>query len=271
MPFDEIDVRRAFGEDEFFPLFQPLVNLQSGHLVSFEVLARWNHAQLGLIQPDAFIPMVQRSGLINTFTQMILRKAFATAPLLPPSIMLSVNLSPYQLLDFTLPGQIHAAADRGGFPLDRLTIEVTETALLDDIAHAQEVARELKAMHCRLSLDGFGTGHSNLNHLLELPFDELKVDRTFIHAMTQSQERTKIVGAVIGMGKGFGLTTVAAGVETEEQAAILNLIGCDLVQGWLYGRPAPAEEIPRMISAPPMPCPTGAAESLVTANSSSVQ
>jgi len=240
MPFDEIDVRRAFGEDEFFPLFQPLVNLQTGHLVSFEVLARWNHAQLGLIQPDAFIPIVQKSGLINILTQKILRKAFATAPLLPPTIMLSVNLSPNQLLDSTLPGQIHAAADRGGFPLDRLTIEVTEAALLDDIAHAQEVARELKAMHCRLSLDGFGTGHSNLNHLLELPFDELKVDRSFVNAMTRSQDRTRIVGAVIGMGKGFGLTTVAAGVETEEQAAILNLMGCDLVKaGSMAGPPQP--------------------------------
>jgi EAL domain-containing protein (putative c-di-GMP-specific phosphodiesterase class I) len=271
MPFDTVDVRRAFGEDEFFPLFQPLVNLQTGHVVSFEVLARWNHAQLGLIQPDAFIPMVQKSGLINTFTQMILRKAFATAPLLPPPIMLSVNLSPYQLLDFTLPGQIRAAAEHGGFPLDRLTFEVAETALLDGIPSAQEIARELKAMHCRLSLDGFGTGHSNLNHLLELPFDELKVDRSFIRTMTQSPDRTKIVGAIIGMGKGFGLTTVAAGVETEDQVAILNLIGCDLVQGWLYGRPAPADEIPRMIAAPPRPCPAVAEESLIAANSSSIQ
>jgi EAL domain-containing protein (putative c-di-GMP-specific phosphodiesterase class I) len=271
MPFDEIDVRRAFGEDEFFPLFQPLVNLQTGRLVSFEVLARWNHAELGLIQPDAFIPILQKSGLINILTQKILKKAFATAPMLPHPIMLSVNFSPCQLLDCTLPGQIRAAAERGGFPLHRLTIEVTEGALLDDIPSAQEIARELKAMHCRLSLDGFGTGHSDLNHLLELPFDELKVDRSFVRTMTQSQERAKIVGAVIGMGKGFGLTTVAAGVETEEQAVILNLIGCDLVQGWLYGRAAPAEEIPRMIAAPPRPCPPDAAESLVTANSSSIQ
>lgn len=271
MPFDVIDVRRAFGEDEFFPLFQPLVNLQTGRLVSFEVLARWNHAQLGLIQPDAFISIIQKSGLINTLTQKILSKAFATAPMLPPHIMLSVNLSPCQLLDSTLPGQIQGAADRGGFPLDRLTIEITEGALLDDIPRAQEVAHELKAMHCRLSLDGFGTGHSDLNHLLELPFDELKVDRSFVHVMTQSTDRTRIVGAVIGMGKGFGLTTVAEGVETEEQAVILNLIGCDVVQGWLYGRPAPAEEIPRMLSAPPRPCPIFAGDSLIAANSSSIQ
>ena len=271
MPFDAIDVRRAFGEDEFFPLFQPLVNLQTGHLVSFEVLARWNHAQLGLIQPDAFIPIIQKSGLINTLTQKILNKAFATAPMLPPHIMLSVNLAPCQLLDSTLPGQIRGAAERGGFPLDRLTIEVTEGALLDDIPDALEVARELKAMHCRLSLDGFGTGNSSLNHLLELPFDELKVDRSFVHVMTRSPDRTRIVGAVIGMGKGFGLTTVAEGVETEEQAGILNLIGCDVVQGWLYGRPAPAAEIPRMISVPPRPCPALAEESLVAASSSSIQ
>jgi EAL domain-containing protein (putative c-di-GMP-specific phosphodiesterase class I) len=267
MPFDEIDVRRAFGEDEFFPLFQPLVDLQTGHLVSFEVLARWNHAQLGLIPPDAFIPIIQKSGLINTFTQKILRKAFAAAPLLPSPIMLSVNLAPCQLLDSTLPGQIRGAAEQCGFPLDRLTIEVTEGALLDDIPHAQEVSHALKAMHCRLSLDGFGTRNSSLNHIQDLPFDELKVDRSFVHAMTQSRARTRIVGAVIGMGKGFGLTTVAEGVETEEQAAMLNWIGCDRVQGWLYGRPAPAHEIPRMLAAPPKPCPTLLTEDLIPANS----
>jgi EAL domain-containing protein (putative c-di-GMP-specific phosphodiesterase class I) len=256
MPFDKNDVRRAFRDDEFYPLFQPLVELRTGRLVGFEVLARWHHAELGPIQPDAFIPIIQRSGLINTLTQKILKRAFAATPMLPSAIRLSVNLSPYQLLDSTLPGQIGTAADLGGFPLDRLTIEVAESALLENAPRAKEVAHELKAMRCRLSLDDFGTGSSSLNHLQDLPFDELKVDKSFVQAMTESRDRTRIVAAVIGLGKSFGLTTVAEGVETEEQAAGLNWLGCELVQGWLYGRPAAAEEIPRMVAAPPKPCVT---------------
>ena len=271
MFLDYNDVCRALGEDEFFPFFQPLVELSSRQLTGFEALARWNHARLGAISPDAFISIVQKSGLINTLTRKLLEKTFAAAPLLSGSLRLSINLSPLQLVDEMLPGQIAAVARLGGFPLERLTIEMTQSALIDDLPNAQAVAGQMKAMHCRLSLDGFGTGHSNLNHLLELPFDELKVDRSFVRTMTQSPDRTKIVGAIIGMGKGFGLPTVAAGVETEDQVAILNLIGCDLVQGWLYGRPAPADEIPRMIAAPPRPCPTVAEESSIAANSSSIQ
>jgi EAL domain-containing protein (putative c-di-GMP-specific phosphodiesterase class I) len=256
MFLDAIDVRRAFGEDEFFPFFQPLIELRTGLLTGFEVLARWNHARLGSIAPDAFIPIVQKSGLINTLTQRILEKVFAAAPLVHSSLRLSINLAPPQLLDFTLPARIAAAAARGNFPLTRLTIEITETALMDDLPRAQEVARDLKARGCRLALDDFGTGSSSLNNLHALPFDELKVDGSFVRMMTKSPECRKIVSAVVGLGQGIGLNTVAEGVETEEQASLLNLLGCNLGQGWLYGKPASAEEIPGMVAAPPRLCAT---------------
>jgi EAL domain-containing protein (putative c-di-GMP-specific phosphodiesterase class I) len=256
MFLDEEDVRRAFGEEEFFPLFQPQVELLTGQLVGFEVLARWNHARLGAISPDAFIPIVQKCGFINPLTQKLLAKTFEVAPLLSGSLRLSVNLSPLQLLDVTIPCRIADAAEQAGFPLERLTVEMTEGALFDNLPRAQAVASELKAFHCRLSLDDFGTGHSSLFHLLDVPFDELKVDQSCIHAMTQSRAKRKIVAAVVALAKSLGLMTVAEGVETEEQAGIMNDLGCELAQGWLFGKPVSAAEISRMVSAAPGICTT---------------
>ena len=248
MYLDLQDVRRAFGEDEFFPFFQPFVALGSRQLVGFEALARWNHALLGALAPDAFIPIVQRCGYINTLTHKLLGKIFAAAPVLPASLRLSINISPLQLADETLPGQIAAVAAHGGFSLDRLTIEMTQSALLEDLSCAQTVAREMKAMYCRLALDNFGTGHSSLFHLQALPFDELKIDRSFVHVLSHNRDSRKIAAALVNLAKSMGMMTVAEGVETEEQAGIMTDLGCDLAQGFLFGRPAAAAEIPRMIA-----------------------
>jgi EAL domain-containing protein (putative c-di-GMP-specific phosphodiesterase class I) len=249
MSFDHLDVRRAFEEDEFFPLFQPLVKLSSGRLAGFEALARWNHARLGAISPDAFVPIVQKSGYINALTRKLLEKTFAASPLLPAGLRLSINLSPLQVMDETLPHQIAAVAERGGFPLDRLTVEMTEGALLNHLSCAEAVAGELKAMHCRLSLDNFGAGHSSLMHLHALPFDEVKIDRSLIHAMPHGRANRTIVAAIFKLGRDLGLETVAEGVETEEEAGILSEMQCDLAQGWYFGKPTAAAEIPRIIPA----------------------
>jgi EAL domain-containing protein (putative c-di-GMP-specific phosphodiesterase class I) len=248
MSLDHHDVRRAFEEDEFFPLFQPIVELRSRKICGFEALARWNHAQLGAISPDAFIPIVQKSGYINALTRKLLEKTFAAAPLLPAALRLSINLSPLQVMDETLPGQIAAVAERGGFPLDRLTVEMTEGALLNHFSCAEAVAGTLKDLHCRLSLDNFGAGHSSLIHLHALPFDEVKIDRSVIHAMTHSRASRTIVAAIFALGRDLGLETVAEGVETEEEAGILSEMHSDLAQGWYFGKPAAAVEIPRMLS-----------------------
>ena len=249
MSLDHHDVRRAFEENEFFPLFLPLVELRTRKIVGFEALARWNHAQLGAISPDAFIPIVQKCGYINALTRKLLEKTFAAASLLPSGLRLSINLSPLQLMDETLPAQIAAVAERGGFSLDRLTVEMTESALLNQNSSAQAVVGALKDLHCRLSLDYFGTGHSNLLHLLAMPFDKVKIDRSLIHAMTHNRASRIIVAAVVGLGRDLGLTTVAEGVETEEEADVLNEMQCDLAQGWLFGKPASAAEIPRIVSS----------------------
>jgi len=249
MFLDYQDVRRAFEEDEFFPLFQPQVELKSGELAGFEALARWNHARLGAISPDAFIPIVQKCGYINALTRRLLEKTFVAAPLLTEGLRLSINLSPLQLMDETLPGQIASVAERGGFPLDCLTVEITEGALLNHLSCAQAVAGALKDLHCRLSLDNFGAGCSSLLHLHALPFDEVKIDRSMIHGMAHNRALRMIVAAIVGLGRDLGLETVAEGVETEEEAVMLGEMQCNLAQGWHFGKPAAAAEIPRMISA----------------------
>jgi EAL domain-containing protein (putative c-di-GMP-specific phosphodiesterase class I) len=191
---------------------------------------------------------VQKCGYINTLTHKLLNKIFAITPLLSGSLRLSINLSPQQLMDETLPHQIASVAQRGGFLLDRLTIEMTQNVLLDDLKSAQAVVGEMKSMNCRLALDNFGTGHSSLFHLMALPFDELKIDRSFVHAIDHNQDSRKIVAALINLAKSLGMTTVAQGVETEVQAGIMNDLGCELGQGWLFGRPTAAEEVPRTIA-----------------------
>lgn len=248
MIFGDADMYRAFDEDEFFPYFQPLVELRSGQLAGFEVLARWRHGKLGIIPPDEFIPAVEKHGLIDRLTGAILEKAFRVKPLLASSMKLSINLSPIQLVDRALPEKIRASVAPSGFALERLTIEITESALMGDLPSARAVAQDLKSMGCRLSLDDFGTGYSSLKHLQALPLDELKVDKSFVSTMTTARESRKIVAAVVGLGQSLGLETVAEGVETPEHANMLLWLGCDLVQGWLYGRPVPTEEIPRLVS-----------------------
>ena len=249
MVFDYADIRRALDEDEFFPVFQPQVELRTGQLTGFEILARWNHKELGLIAPDDFIPAVEKSGLIDNLSRTLLAMAFASPVLADGTLTLAVNISPAQLLGVRLPERIAAVAEQGGFPLDRLTIEITESALLDDLPRAQAVAAELKALRCKLALDDFGSGYSSLRHLHVLPFDELKVDRSFVSSMTEKRESRKIVAAVMGLGQSLGLGTVAEGVETQEQANMLLWLGCDLGQGWLYGRPVQAEKLRCIVTA----------------------
>jgi PAS domain S-box-containing protein len=248
---DAIDVHRAIEREELVPFFQPQVEVRTGKLTGFEILARWQHPQRGPILPGNFISLAEEQGLIGRLMQQILRKAFQSFPVLPEPLMISVNVSPIQLQDLNLPRQIQHAAENSGFPATRLTIEVTESALVNNLERAQQIASELKAMGCELALDDFGTGYSSLNHLQALPFDELKVDASFIESMTTSRESRKIVAAVVGLGHSLGLATVAEGVETAEQADMLLRLSCEFGQGWLYGRPMPAEEIPAFVASGP--------------------
>jgi PAS domain S-box-containing protein len=242
------DPFQAIAKGEFLPYFQPLAVLATGQLAGFEVLARWRRPDGQIISPDSFIPQAERDGWIGELTREILRTAFASLQHIPEPLTLSVNISPVQLHDLSLPGQIFAVAAATDFPLDRLIIEITESALINNLERARTIAFTLKEMGCRIALDDFGTGYSSLLHLQSLPFDELKIDRSFIASMTSRRESRKIVSAIVGLGQSLGLTTVGEGIETQEQAEILLAMGCERGQGWLFGRPGAADAVPGFVS-----------------------
>jgi PAS domain S-box-containing protein len=248
MSFIESDLERAFDEGEFYPVFQPVVELRTCRLAGFEVLARWNHKKLGPVAPDEFIPLLEKFGVIDRLSRAIFMSAFALPLLAEGTLKLAVNISPIQLLGDKLAERIADTAGKSRFPLERLVIEITESALLSDLERALDVARQLKALGCKLALDDFGTGYSSLKHLHTLPFDELKVDRSFINSLVEKRESRKIVAAVLGLGQSLGLTTIAEGVETREQAQMLLWLGCDFGQGWLFGRPVTADRLEAVVA-----------------------
>ncbi len=254
----QLDLRKAIERDEIVPFFQPIVELRTGLLTGFEVLARWKHPQRGIIHPDEFIPLAEQSGTIGPLSGSLLRTAFAAAKVLPDHLTLSVNISLSQLTDRSLPRHINSAAQQHQFPLHRLILEITESALIGNPELAYLIANEVKEQGSRLALDDFGTGYSSLRHLQALPFDELKVDSSFVRAMTFTRESRKIAAAVVGLGNSLGIITVAEGVEDQTHADMLLWLGCDLGQGYLFGRPVAAEDLPAVLaeklkSPPPSP------------------
>ncbi len=231
-----VDLRRGIESGEIVPYYQPLTELRTGQLIGFEVLARWKHPLRGMVPPDEFIRMAEDAGCIGQLMEQILVQAFQAMQRLPEYLRLSINVSAIQLRDRSLRRQVSLAAEEAGFSLQRLTVEITESALVGNIEHARTITEELKALGVRIAIDDFGTGYSSLRHLQALPFDEIKVDRSFVQTMLQRRESRKIVAAIIGLGQSLGLTTVAEGVEDQAQADMLLWLGCDLAQGFLYGR-----------------------------------
>jgi EAL domain-containing protein (putative c-di-GMP-specific phosphodiesterase class I) len=208
MSLDAVRARAALEQGEFVPFFQPVIAIRTGKLVGFEVLARWNDPKHGLVLPDSFIPVAERDGWIAELTMHMMRQAFRAAASLPSTVDLAFNIPAQQLHDPLLPKQIADIAAESGYPLKCISLELTESALVWDFETAREVAGELKAMGCKLALDDFGTGYSSLRSLQSLPFDVLKVDRSFVGSMTTNKESRKIVAAVVGLGQSLGITTV---------------------------------------------------------------
>jgi PAS domain S-box-containing protein len=239
------DVIDSLDRGTVQPVFQPVVDLRGGYAPRFEVLARWNHPQHGLILPKNFIHLAETNGLIGELTQQILRKAFRAVAHLPKPPVLAVNVSPIQLHYRTLPSQLREVAEDECFPLENLTVEITESALLNNVEVAAGITRDLRNLGCRLALDDFGTGYSNLSQLQALPFNEIKIDRSFVLPITSRNEARKIVATILGLGQSLGLTTVAEGIETQDQAELLLRMGADMGQGWLFGYPEPIDNLSR--------------------------
>jgi len=245
-PFDA-SAYLALADDQFLPFFQPIITLRTGQLAGFEVLARWRHPTEGILAPDRFIHTAERDGWIDLLGQQILTKAFAAASAIPDHLMLAINISPLQLGDRHLPNQLQALALNAKFSLNRLIVEITESALIENPESALTIVSQLKILGCKLALDDFGTGYSSLLHLKSLPFDKIKVDRSFVGSMTGNRESRKIVSAVVGLGNSLGLATVAEGIETQEQAEMLLWLGCEFGQGYFYGPPLPEANLPAVL------------------------
>ena len=262
--FPLIDLRNAIDRHEVVPSFQPIVTLRTGRLWGFEVLARWQHPQLGLISPDKFIPMAENTGLIGPLFQTVLEEAMVSVEQLfgspsgfPDHLTLSVNISPVQLRDRSVSRLIRSLLKKAGFPPRQLMIEITETGLLGNMELALAITAELKALGVRLALDDFGTGYSSLHHLQSLPLDEIKIDQSFIHSMSYRRESRKIAATIVGLGQSLGLITVAEGVEDKSHADMLFYLGCDLGQGWLYGAPVSTAALPALIAKETLASPVG--------------
>lgn len=250
----ESDLRRAIESgEEIIPYFQPLIELRSGQLTGFEVLARWHHPIRGVVSPTEFIPLAERANLIDPLLDNLLREVFIATAKLPEHLTLSINISPTQLQNPALARQLYFCTQERGFSFHRIIFEITESALVDNIAQAKAIARELKTLGARLALDDFGTGYSSLQHLQSLPFDEIKIESSFVQSMIDSRESRKIVAAVVGLGNSLGLVTVAEGIETKAQADMLLWQGCDFGQGRLYSSPVPPSHLDRLVVAMSQP------------------
>jgi diguanylate cyclase (GGDEF)-like protein len=238
----QADLRAAIAADAIEPHFQPLVNLADGRLTGFEVLARWRHAVRGNVPPAVFVPIAEDCGLIDAMTERVLRRALRAARDWPTHLTLALNIAPPQLRDAGLVDRLLALLHEAGFPPGRLEVEITETALMADLAAARRTVLALKAQGLRIALDDFGTGYSSLSHLSELPFDKIKIDRSFVASMHQRRESASIVNAIVGLGHSLNVPTTAEGIESADEARTLAQLGCDYGQGFLWARPMPAHD-----------------------------
>jgi len=239
----ERDMRTALAQDGFRLFYQPLVNLQSKKVTAFEALMRWQHPERGMVPPSDFIPVAEEMGLIVQLGEWALRQACAEATEWPNGICVSVNLSPLQFSKGNLVSSVMSALASAGLPASRLELEITESVLLEKSERNITILNQLRELGVRISMDDFGTGYSSIGYLRSFPFDKIKIDQSFVRDLLVDEGSLAIVRAIAGLGASFGMTTTAEGVETEEQMRCLNLEGCIEVQGYLYSKPVPANEI----------------------------
>jgi EAL domain-containing protein (putative c-di-GMP-specific phosphodiesterase class I) len=229
--------------------YQPRVDLATGRMVGCEALVRWKHPERGVIGPDVFIPVAEETGLIRELGGMVLRRACLqfkqwqeAFPQQPP-LGVAVNVSAVQCRGPEFAGEVAAALAESGLAPSSLHLEITESVLLEDLEEARQVLGRLKELGVVLKLDDFGTGYSSLKYLSQLPFDMLKIDRSFTMALNGSGKADGLVRSILGMAHDMEMQVVAEGVETVEHAMQLKEMGCEFGQGYLYSRPLPAADM----------------------------
>ena len=246
----EIEQGIRFGLDHghFVPYFEPQVDLATGEIVGFEVLARWIHPLSGVIGPDVFIPVAEEIELIGRLSEHVIGEALREASNWDPKIKVSVNISPSQLADGWLAQRIVRILAETSFPSDRLVVEVTESSLFADIDLARTIVTSLKNQGVRLALDDFGTGFSSLAHLRSLPFDIIKIDRSFVMNVDAKRENTAIIRAVTTLAAALRVPVCVEGIENESAYKTVLRLGCQIGQGWYFGKPMPADQARDLVS-----------------------
>src|SRR5262249_39404607 len=234
------------GEFELF--YQPVVNLASDRVSGFEALIRWRHPERGLVPPSAFIPLAEEIGFVVVMGEWAIRQACAAAAKWPGNLRGAVNLSPAQFRSPGLVQVVVSALAASDLPADRLELEITENTLLQDSEATLSTLYQLRGLGVRIAMDDFGTGYSSLSYLQSFPFDKIKIDRSFVKDIVDGVGSLNIVRAVAAMANGLGMTTTAEGVETKEQLDTVKAEGCTEMQGFLYSRPLPADEVEQLLA-----------------------
>ncbi|MEL6706781.1 MAG: EAL domain-containing protein [Pseudomonadota bacterium] len=239
----EAGIRRGIANREFVPFYEQQINIETGEIVGFEMLARWRSPQLGLVSPDIFIPIAEDIGVIAEMSDQLMDQAFADAREWSDSISLSINISPVQMRDPWFAQKLLKRLVAANFPPQRLEIEITESCLHDNLDTVRTMIVSLRNQGVRVSLDDFGTGYSSLAQLKSLPFDRLKIDRSFISELSETEGESRIVDAIVLLGRGLDLPITAEGIEDEQILLALQKMGDIKGQGYLYGRPEPAQDV----------------------------
>ena len=245
----ELGLRAGIPSGQIVPWFEPQVDLASGAIIGFELLARWERPEHGIVEPAMFIPIAEESGLIGELSMSVMRTAIGEARHWNPSLLLGVNISPSQMRDPWLAQKIVRLLTETNFPAERLEVEITEAALFENLDFATSIIASLKNQGVRVALDDFGTGYSSLTHLRALPLDRIKIDHSFVLRMAGDADAAALVRMIVSLADSLGVSVMAEGVETAEIAAMLVAIGCTTGQGWHFGRPAPARTTRGLLAA----------------------
>ena len=239
----ENDLRQAIDRGELNVVYQPIVRASTEEISGFESLVRWTHPVRGAISPEKFIPLAEECGLIGQIGQWVLETALKEAANWPDHVRIAVNLSPIQFNDPAVVDAIAKAIDESGVKPAQVELEITEGVFLADSDHTEDTFSRLKKLGVRLALDDFGTGYSSLGYLKKAPFDKIKIDQSFVRgAAAPSSRNTAIIRAIVSLAESLEMETCAEGVETHDDLALIRELGCSHVQGYIFGRPAAADQ-----------------------------
>jgi EAL domain-containing protein (putative c-di-GMP-specific phosphodiesterase class I)/CheY-like chemotaxis protein len=245
-----LDLRNAIERDEFVLHYQPQIEIATGKLVGLEALVRWQHPERGLVLPTYFISLAESLGYIDQLGWLVLRRGFAEVGQFSDGNgnipALSLNASVHSLLDLKFPDRLLSLAQKSGVPLEKVTIEITESGLIKEMSQTLDVLTRLRMKSVQISIDDFGTGYSMMQQLRHIPATELKIDKSFVQNMYTDGDRV-IVLKTIEIGHELGMTVVAEGIETPEQLELLQLSGCDIAQGHLFACPLDPEALVRWL------------------------